>query len=49
MFNNKVLFVIIYNVVLFNKIFWNLIKNSQECFINIDNVLNECFNNCCIL
>ncbi|MDZ6510636.1 hypothetical protein U4U11_24935, partial [Escherichia coli] len=47
--NNKVLPVTIYNVVPFNKTFWNLIKNSQECPTNTDNVLNECFNNRCTL
>lgn len=47
MLNNKVLPVTIYNVVPFNKTFWNLIKNSQECPTNTDNVLNECFNNRC--
>ncbi|OKV44406.1 anti-adapter protein IraM [Escherichia coli] len=49
MLNNKVLPVTIYNVVPFNKTFWNLIKNSQECPTNTDNVLNECFNNRCML
>ncbi|ENN7153626.1 anti-adapter protein IraM, partial [Escherichia coli] len=41
--------VTIYNVAPFNKTFWNLIKNSQECPTNTDNVLNECFNNRCTL
>ncbi|HFO7598112.1 TPA: anti-adapter protein IraM, partial [Escherichia coli] len=41
--------VTIYNVVPFNKRFWDLIKNSQECPANSDNVLKECFNNHCIL
>ena len=30
MLNNKVLPLTIYNVVPFNKTFWNLIKNSQN-------------------
>ncbi|MBS9018808.1 anti-adapter protein IraM [Escherichia coli] len=47
--NNKVLPVTIYNVVPFNKRFRDLIKNSQECPANSDNVLKECFNNHCIL
>lgn len=39
----------IFNVALFNKKLWNLIKNSQECPTESNKITNKCLHKHCIM